>query len=214
MYQQQESPTILLTLAEYQALEAASERKWEYLDGEAWCLAGGSNTPSTICANIIGEMKFALRKRGKGCIVHTSDAKVELARTRYLYPDVTVSCDARDREQDAFLRYPRVVCEVLSPSTQSKDHGPKLIAYQALASLQEIVLVSSRFLRVECYHRQSEGGNVWTYEVITRADGVVKFASLDVELSLAAIYEDTATWANQGRAAASEAVELADEIDE
>jgi Uma2 family endonuclease len=138
MYQQEESPTILLTLAEYQALEAASERKWEYLDGEAWCLAGGSNTYSTICANSIRELGNAVRKRGKGCIVHTSDAKVELARTRYLYPDVTVSCDARDREQDAFLRYPRVVCEVLSPSTQSKDHGPKLMAYQALTHCKRL----------------------------------------------------------------------------
>lgn len=40
--------------------------------------------------------------------------------------------------------------------------------------------------------------------------GVVKFASLDVELPLAAIYEDTTTWANKGRAAASEVVELED----
>ena len=210
MYQQQESSAIRLTLAEYRALEAASERKWEYLDGEAWCLAGGSNTHSLICANIIGELRAALRPRGKCCVVHTSDAKVKLSQKRHLYPDVTVSCDARDREHNAFLSYPCVVVEVLSRSTQSKDRGPKLLAYQNLASLQEIVLVSSRLLRIAVYHRQAEGGNLWTYEVISGTEGALKLASLGVEHPFSAIYADTMTWGGKGSADINEVDEVAE----
>jgi Uma2 family endonuclease len=48
-----------------------------------------------------------------------SDIKVRVSEKRYFHPDVTVSCDARDRGTADFIQSPRIVVEVLSPGTEA-----------------------------------------------------------------------------------------------
>src|SRR5947209_6793405 len=107
---------IMMTVEEYLTLDRASEDvRYEYIDGIITMLAGGTVNHSGICANIIGELIIALR--GKHCRVFTSDLKVSVSATRYVYPDVSVSCDQRDLQEKGDILYsPCVVIEVLSPS--------------------------------------------------------------------------------------------------
>jgi Uma2 family endonuclease len=50
--------------------------------------------------------------------------RVEAANA-YLYPDVVVTCDARDRADDLCKRYPSLIVEVLSDGTAAYDRGQK-----------------------------------------------------------------------------------------
>lgn len=59
----------------------------------------------------------------------------------FTYPDVSVSCDERDRTAQQFTRYPCLIVEVLSPSTEAYDRGEKFAFYRRLESLQEYVLM-------------------------------------------------------------------------
>jgi len=62
----------------YLALDRANgEARYEYIDGYAYLLAGGTAEHSLICANLIRELNLALR--GGPCWVYTSDMRVRLA---------------------------------------------------------------------------------------------------------------------------------------
>jgi Uma2 family endonuclease len=136
----------LMTVDEYLELERHSDVKHEYIDGYVYAMAGGTSAQSVISANIIALLRPApeaprggyARPEGRDravrafrpgssaarpCRVHTSDMRVRLSATRYVYPDVSVSCDERDRvnsEQDE-IHYPRLVVEALSRTTQDYD---------------------------------------------------------------------------------------------
>ncbi len=80
-----------------------------------------------------------------------SDVKVRVEEAdTFYYPDVFVTCDARDT--DPYVkRYPSLVIEVLSPSTEAVDRREKLLNYRKLPSLHEYVLIGSDQRWIEIY---------------------------------------------------------------
>jgi Uma2 family endonuclease len=175
-----------MSVAAYLALDDESrDVRYEYIDGYAYLLAGGTPTHALIAANLITEIKTRLR--GDSCRVYTSDAKVRLSQSRFVYPDVTVSCDEHDQQIEATtLRSPLLVIEILSPKTEAYDRGIKSSYYRACPTIQEYVLVSTQQRAVEVYRRASD--NLWTLHAFGSHEQVV-FASIGVTLSMAAIYE-------------------------
>jgi Uma2 family endonuclease len=104
-----------------------------------------------------------------------------------VHPDVTISCDKRDSQTVNNIQYPRTVIEVLSPSTEAKDKGEKLLAYLACPSLEEYMLIDSRTKFVEVYHKDK---NKWT-SVISQSDDSILLPSISLEISLEDIYAKT-----------------------
>jgi Uma2 family endonuclease len=165
--------------------EASQSVKYEYFDGEVVLLAGGSNSHSIIAANITSVLNYALRKRP--CTVYSSDVRVKLSETRYVHPDVTVSCDKRDHQAQSNIQYPCVLFEVLSPSTELKDKGEKLLAYLQCSTLEHYVLVDSRSLFVEVYRKEQHR---WT-SLIIQAEDMVPLVQIGVEMTMEDIYAKT-----------------------
>jgi len=125
--------------------------------------------------------------RGR-CKVRNSDAKVGItAEGPFTYPDLSISCDERDRTARQFIRYPLVIIEVLSPSTEAYDRGGKFALYRRLSTLQEYVLVSSEAKAVEIFRRGSAGE--WRFIPYSEGD-TIELVSLGIALSLDDIYED------------------------
>jgi Uma2 family endonuclease len=113
---------------------------------------------------------------------------VRLSQSRYVSPDVTVSCDERDRLQKAeVLQYPRLVIEILSASTEAYDRGNKSSYYRACPTIQEYVLISTQRSSVEVYRRTTE--KLWTLYPSERGEQV-ELASIGVTLPVSAIYEN------------------------
>ncbi len=177
----------LMTVEEYLELDRDSEDiRYEYIDGIVTMLAGGTNNHSRICLNIGRELSIALR--GKSCEAFTSDLKVSISATRYVYPDVSVSCDQRDlQEKSDIIYFPRVVFEVLSPSTGSRDRKQKFTYYRSCPSIQEYVLVSTDEQAVDIYRRASE--KLWAVNLFGPSDDV-ELKSIGVTVPIAAIYEN------------------------
>jgi Uma2 family endonuclease len=176
-----------MSVEAYFALDRESKgARYEYIDGYAYLLAGGTPIHALIAANLIAEIKTRLR--GSPCQVYTSDAKVRLSQSRYVYPDVTVSCDERDRLQEAeVLQYPRLVIEILSASTEAYDRGNKSSYYRACPTIQEYLLINTQRSSVEVYRRTTE--KLWTLYPSERGEQV-ELASIGVTLPVAAIYEN------------------------
>jgi len=82
---------------------------------------------------------------------------------------------------------PKVVIEVLSPSTEKRDRSVKFMAYQQIESLSDYLLVSQDRLLVEHFARQ-EGGQ-WLYTVHADLSASVHLPSIGCDLPLAEIYD-------------------------
>lgn len=116
----------LISPAEYLALERRASERSEFIDGAIIAMAGTSRTHVLIAANLIGELRTALRQHP--CEVHGSDLRVAMpGGAPYTYADVTVICGEPAFEDAAAdtLTNPAFMIEVLSPSTEAYDHGEK-----------------------------------------------------------------------------------------
>lgn len=180
-----------VSLEEYHKIEEENpDCKFEYADGKVYAMAGGRFKHSQIAVNLIAALQ--VRLRGTDCRVLNSDTHVLPTGTgnpSYL-PDVTVTCNPEDyKDEDSTdIRFPRLIIEVLSPSTYAKDRIEKLHAYQACASVQEYVMISTHHQQVEVYLRGSE--DTWT-QTRYRHGQVVTLTSVELTISVSDIYEDT-----------------------
>ncbi|NEP90538.1 MAG: Uma2 family endonuclease [Okeania sp. SIO2C2] len=174
-----------LTPQEYLEWEVQQPLRYEYFNGEVFAMAGGTLPHADIALNLATLLREPLRGR---CKVRNSDAKVGITdEGPFTYPDLSISCDERDRTARQFIRYPCVIIEVLSPSTEAYDRGGKFALYRRLSTLQEYVLVSSETKTVEIFRRDAVGE--WRFIPYSEGD-TIELMSLGITLSLNAIYED------------------------
>jgi Uma2 family endonuclease len=78
-------------------------------------------------------------------------------RDDFFYPDVFVTCAESDRADPLVKREPRLIVEVLSPSTAAYDRGEKFARYRAAGSLQEMVFIDLDTRRVDVHRRGADG---------------------------------------------------------
>jgi Uma2 family endonuclease len=144
------------TASDYLAWEEQQDVRYEFVCGEIYAMTGGTINHSEI-ANKFSALLF-IQMENKGCRVLNSDAKVEVAESElYLYPDISITCNPRDRSASKFISHPCLIVEVLSPSTEAYDRGDKFALYRRSPSLQEYVLVNTKTPRVEVYRRREQG---------------------------------------------------------
>ena len=173
------------TPQDYFAWEELQQERHEYFDGEVYAMAGGTLVHADIALNIATIVKQNL---ADGCKVRNSDAKVGISeKGPFTYPDVSVSCDDRDRTAQQFIQFPCLIVEVLSPSTEAYDRGGKFKLYRQLTSLQEYALVSSETQSVEVFRRLASGR--WELTIYNEGD-TVTLESIGLNISLEAFYQN------------------------
>jgi Uma2 family endonuclease len=176
-----------LTPEQYLAIERAAEFRSEYYDGHMYAMSGGSYRHAIIIANLIRRLGNALEQGP--CTVVSNDLRMRVSPAGlYAYPDVIVVCGPpklSDSHNDT-LENPTFLAEVLSASTEAYDRGLKSSQYRKIESLQEYALISQDEPRVEVYRRQPSGD--WLLSECAGLDAVCRFASLDCQIALAAIY--------------------------
>ncbi len=147
-----------MTIEEWRELERANpDVKYEYIDGQVYLMSGESLAYSRIGSNTVRALEDALGE--EQCYVYNSDASVRLSETRYTYPDASVSCDQRDlpTTERIQVQAPRLVAEVLSDSTEGKDRITKAHVYRACPTIQEYMLVATKYQAAEVQRRAGDG---------------------------------------------------------
>ena len=175
-----------LSPEEYLAFERASDQRHEYADGEIFAMSGGTLRHSLLAANVIGELRSALRARP--CRVFTSDMRLKIpAAGRYTYSDAGVVCGRaafEDEVQDTLLN-PSVIFEVLSKSSELYDRGDKFAMYRTLDSLKDYVLVAQKHVRIEHFNRQPN--DTWLLRVLGAGERL-SLTSIGCELAVDEVY--------------------------
>ncbi|BFM39970.1 Uma2 family endonuclease [Synechocystis sp. LKSZ1] len=170
----------------YLAWEEQQDTRYEYIDGAIIAMVGGTIPHNDIAINLLLALRSHLQKRG--CRVNMSDVKVRSPKqNRYFYPDLVVSCHPDDQQATKWIQHPKVMIEVLSPSTASYDRTHKLRCYRQLPSLQEYLLINTDQILVEMYQRQS--AEMWGYRDF-ESDDTLLIASIDFACPVTVIYEN------------------------
>src|SRR5258708_28446220 len=131
-----------VSVDDYLAGEPASQVKHEYLAGAAYAKAGGTTDHNQIAINIVLAARSHLK--GTPCRVFALDVKVRLKiadEDVFYYPGVMIGCDPRDTHK-LYLRFPKVLVEVASESTQRLDRREKKAAYETIETLEEYAIVA------------------------------------------------------------------------
>jgi Uma2 family endonuclease len=173
-----------ISVEDYLSGEPLSEVKHEYVDGRVSAMAGASRNHNEA----VGGCYLALAQHlaGKTCRPYFSDVKVRLlahGKDIFYYPDVVVGCDPRDTDEH-FLRFPKLIIEVLSKSTQRLDSVEKFQNYATIPSLEEYVLVAQDRVDVRVYRKRT----AWAAQYYMDIDMSVELESVDLMIPLNQIY--------------------------
>jgi Uma2 family endonuclease len=173
-----------LTPAEYFTWEEQQLEKHEYIDGEVYAMSGGSKNHSLISVRFI--TLFSNHLEGGGCETGNSDLRVNIVETtNYTYPDVSVTCDDRDKTTTQYITYPCLIVEVLSPSTEAYDRGGKFRMYRNNPVLQDYLLVSSTSIEMDLYHKNDAG----EWLIINYKEGdTIELKSINLSLAIEQVY--------------------------
>jgi Uma2 family endonuclease len=175
------------TFAEYLEVERASRGvKHEYIAGEIFAMAGGSVEHSALATALVG-LLFAHLRRGPSR-PHGSDLRISIRRAEVAtYADAAVVCDPveRDPQSPTHVTNPRIVVEVLSPTTERYDREQKRLYYQQIPALCEYVLVAQDRRRVEVWRREGEEWSHAAYGAGERAP----LSSIGYALEVDALYD-------------------------
>lgn len=173
---------------EYLALEEKSLEKHEYFDGRMYAMAGATPAHNLIAFNIAGSLSSRLR--GLPCHGAGSDQRVKIeASGLKTYPDVLIVCppERYDERDPNSLLNPKVIIEVLSPSTEHYDRTDKFDHYKQIAELSDYILVAQDRVRVEHYTRGQ--GDSWTVRSFNQRAHTLSLPSTSIELPLDEIYD-------------------------
>ena len=173
-----------ISAEEYLAIERQNPIRHEYRRGLVYAMAGGTDNHDRIAFNLLKLIDNSLGDATE-CRFYSGNVKVAHEDEFYYYPDAFVTCNLRDRDDRYVKRYPKLIVEVLSASTQAFDRGEKFADYQKLESLEESVLISQESQRVECHRRTAVG--TWESTIYGPDDRVV-LTSIELEFAIAELY--------------------------
>jgi Uma2 family endonuclease len=161
---------------------------YELLGGRVYAMAPPSPEHSVISANITEILRAQLGKRGP-CRVYQEQYVAIPGNNPSCQPDVVMTCDERDWDKKKRLmpfrvRSPRLVVEILSPSTESLDRGEKFARYILCPTLEVYMLVNQAEAYIEVYRQK----NNWVEERYTE-NAVIMLETMNLELPLTAVYE-------------------------
>jgi Uma2 family endonuclease len=173
------------TIDQFFAWQSRQTERYELVGGfPVRMMAGARNVHNDIVINILAELRARLR--GSGCHPFNGDGSVETIQGQIRRPDAGVDCGERD--PDAFKAVlPRMVAEVLSPTTRDFDTFEKLAEYQRIESLDYVMFVEPNMPEVAVWSRGQDRG--WVRRIIEGLDRAVDMPGIGIALPLAEIYD-------------------------
>lgn len=177
----------LVSADHYLAWESQQPYKYELIDNRIYPMTGASLSHNFV--NVKLAVALDSRLSEKGCVVYTSDMRVQVEEEgTYTYPDLVVLCGKprlRPYAEQDTLQNPTLLFEVLSPSTELIDRNQKLEQYLQIPSLQGYFLVAQDKPLIEAHIR---AGSDWRPLEFTGLDATLRIPAPECEIPLSDIY--------------------------
>jgi Uma2 family endonuclease len=175
----------LWTVEEFFAWQERQPERYELADGfPVRMMAGARNVHDDIVVNVLAELRHQLR--GGSCRPFTGDGSIETKPGQIRRPDIGVDCGRRDPNATKATS-PRLVVEVLSPTTRDFDTIGKLEEYKLVDSLERIVVIEPNAPEVIIWVRGADRS--WRKGFLRGLDREIDMPEIGVTLPLAEIYD-------------------------
>jgi len=180
-----EAAHIPWTTEAFFAWQEKQPERYELVDGfPVRMMAGARNVHDDIVVNVLTELRNQLR--GRSCRPFTGDGSLETKPGQIRRPDIGVDCGRRDPNATK-ASSPRVVAEVLSPTTRDFDTIGKLEEYKVVDSLERIVVIEPNAPEVISWVRGADRN--WRKTVQRGLDQEIDMPEIGATLSLAEVYD-------------------------
>jgi Uma2 family endonuclease len=174
-----------MTVEEYLEFEENSPMRHEYAAGLIFAMPAVKLRHAVVVSTLMYRMQNHLREGPCDAIASQMKVHIRVEENEfYYYPDVVVTCGPQEMDS-VVVDTPRLIIEVLSPSSERTDRSEKRLNYRHIASLEEYVLVAQLPYEVTI-HRRSEN---WSPLVLTTPESIVEFRSIGLGISLEQIYQ-------------------------
>jgi Uma2 family endonuclease len=179
-----------MTAAEFSEWELGEPERHEFFHGEVFKvfgMGGAQRKHIDVTGNCYAALKNHLR--GTPSRAFMNDMKVHVQNTDDMfYPDVFVTCDPRDLAASLEMQHPKLILEVLSPSTATFDRGDKFLSYRKIYELEEYALVDPHAKTFEVYRRQLNGAD-WLLSPGRHGQGL-ELQSVALTIPLEVLFEN------------------------
>ncbi len=173
------------TVEEFFAWQEDQTDRYELVGGvPARMMAGARNVHDDIVVNLLGELRNQLR--GGGCRPFTGDGSIETIPGQIRRPDVGVDCGRRN-PNGTMAALPRMVAEVLSPSTRDFDTFDKLEEYKQVETLDYILVIEPNAPEAILWFRGVD--HFWQKRSVTGLEHEIDMPEIGVTLAMTDIYD-------------------------
>lgn len=175
------------SIEEFLQHEDAAEFRSEYVGGQVYAMAGGTDSHIQISFNLTKVLAEKLRDK---CRAYQSEMKVRVEQgNSFYYPDVTLVCGEQKfyAGRRDVVENPILLVEVLSESTKEYDKNDKFFAYQNIESFKEYLLVSQDKYVIQQFIRQPDGN--WKIKATFGIESTLYLESVDVSIPMRDVYD-------------------------
>jgi Uma2 family endonuclease len=176
------APREPVTLDSFIEWARAQEKRYEFADGKISAFPGSTLRHARLIVGLVVRIYPHVR-RGKVVVADMLLRTEKSAR----FPDLIVTFDERDSDSAVYVRYPKLLVEVISKSTASVDRTAKLHEYQSIETLEEYVLVDSRKRWAQTNVRTSSGELIASLPI---ESGSLTLSSVGVTIDLDELYAE------------------------
>ncbi len=176
-----------MSLADFLLLEKHAVGRSEFHAGHVYAMAGG--TIEHAMAMGAWTRELGNLAKGSNCLLLGADMGIWIpSEQSFVYPDVSLVCGKprfHDRDRRLLLN-PKLIVDVLSPSTRDYDLSTKFNLYKQTPDFEEYIAADPR--AVEVFYRSRDTRGRWHTKKFTDPQARIPLKSLGQELALADIY--------------------------
>jgi Uma2 family endonuclease len=170
------------TVPEFEAWHARQPERWEFVEGLPRLMAPGSKPHTIIKGNVFAALRAALVDTS--CHVFMEGVQI-LTDEISAIPDAVVSCAPVDLSTP-IVAEPKIIVEVMSPTSEADDTQRKWFSYRKIPSLKHY-LVLAQDQRVVLVH--SRAGDLWRERFVS--EGALELDDPSVRIEIDALYAGT-----------------------
>jgi Uma2 family endonuclease len=185
----------LITVDEFLAFEGERDTRYQLVRGAITAMAPAREGHGELVIRLGSRLTAQL---GPSCrVLANAGIKPEGRDDTFWEADLVVSCGPRELGR-VYQTEPRVVIEILSPSTAAVDRTLKLDDYRGMPSVTDILLVTSDRAAIEHWQR---GGDFWQVRELGPGHTLL-IEALGITVPLDELYADMLAEAGDGGSAA------------
>lgn len=166
-----------MSVDEYFTWAEGREGRWELHDGHPIAMSPERVLHAEAKGAVFLALTEAIARAGAPCRAVPDGATVRIAAHTAFEPDALVYCGPRIAPEAVEIPNPVIVVEVLSQSTEGRDHRVKLKGYFSLPSVVHYLIVDADS-RTVIHHKRGQGDII---ETRILGEGMLRFDPPGIE---------------------------------